>query len=290
MDLINRLPQDIFTEIIIRLPYRFHNTLKQVCKKWKDMVESDRLYQARIKSGKSEKFICVLHQAGISMYDPVHGSWHDLPPLLPGFKPSCYSSRLVWWGRKLVVMGLEHDKKFRSVLVYDFGSAGWREGQEEPEGSRDYWQFGYCASAQGIVYVPPSKAYMIAEDEWEANLEMPGEDELPSGVSIARMAYIFEPFVSYPRLFDPNVGKWVILSKFIIMDVVSGTQGWDGDRYKQLCSRMDWDRIFWYGPPSHSQKFYMFKAHKPISERWIEIQKPVNSSNLRACSATTIEI
>ncbi|GLJ33289.1 hypothetical protein SUGI_0669700 [Cryptomeria japonica] len=303
MALINELPQKIFRKIIIRLPYTFHNTLKRVCKKWKDMVESVSFYQDRIEYAKSEKFICLLHQAGISMYDPVHGSWHGLPPLLPGFKPS-HSSRLVWWATKLVVMGLERNHTDKSVLVYDFCSPGWREGQEEPEGRREDWQFGYSASAQGIVYVPPSKAYMIAQDNWEADHVMP--EQLPSGVSIAGIAYLFDPITGngVPKVFDPKVRNWLTTENLgmeevpmseLVMKGVSG-KIWGANFYKNICDIMSWDGIFWYeGPPVTKsgcrQRFYMFEPHKPDFERWIDIQMPIESEeNLRVYSATTIEI
>ncbi|GLJ33288.1 hypothetical protein SUGI_0669680 [Cryptomeria japonica] len=72
-----------------------------------DMMESGRLYQDRIAFGKSEKFICVLHKAAITMYGPVRGSWHRLPTMPTGFRPSVDISRFVWWRRQLVIIGLK---------------------------------------------------------------------------------------------------------------------------------------------------------------------------------------
>ncbi|GLJ33284.1 hypothetical protein SUGI_0669610 [Cryptomeria japonica] len=288
MNFLKELPRQIIRDIIIRTPYTFHNTLKEISEECKAVVESDDLSQHRIKIGESEKFICLLHEAGITMYDPARDSWHPLPPMPAGFIPrKC--SRLVFWRRKLVVIGLEHDNRAQSVLVYHFGSTSWHVGRMQSLGIlSDDWRFGYSASAEGSVYVPPGQVYMIDEERREDHDgEMPAQ--LPSGVSIAGMGYLFNTYTGrdLPRIFDPKTRTWNRIYGLPL------TGRYD-DYLLGLCRRWGWNKIFLddgagastFNSPLY-RRFYMFQADTP---RWIHIQTPGEIGNRTVLSVTTAEI
>ncbi|GLJ33287.1 hypothetical protein SUGI_0669670 [Cryptomeria japonica] len=299
MDSINKLPQDMIEQILIRMPYAFHNTLIQVCKQWKDVVESDRFYQARIIYGKSEKFICLLHEAGITMYDPVRGSRHPLPPMTAGFIPT-KCSRLVFWRRKLVVIGLQHHNRAdQYVLVYHFGSTSWHEGMQVPVILSDMWRFEYAASATGSVYIPLSQVYMIHENSWQRVYPIPSQSAVPSAVSIAGMAYLFNTYTgrNTPRIFDPTTRKWIRIDNLILGRLPPRLLGHYDNYLLGLCGTWGWNTIFWDegAPPPHLnfplyRRFYMFQADAPRAEMWSHIQTPVEIGNRTVLSVTTAEI
>ncbi|GLJ33285.1 hypothetical protein SUGI_0669620 [Cryptomeria japonica] len=286
MDFLELLPKQTIRDIVIRMPYTSHNTLKERSEVCKPVVESDDLSEGRIRNGKSEKFICLLHEDGITMYDPVRRSWQPLPPMPSGFIPT-RSSRLVFWRRKLVVIGLGHDNRAQSVLVYHFGTSSWHVGEHEvPVILDDDWQFGYSASADGIVCVPPGQVYMIDKETWE----------VPSGLSIEGMAYLFtgsDP----PRLFDPNTGTWIEIYGHHFIGLATRTWARYDDYLFRLCGQTGWNEIFLdEGAPRSSSldypRFYMFQADalKTADERWIHIQTPAEIGNQTILSVTTAEI
>ncbi|GLJ33286.1 hypothetical protein SUGI_0669630 [Cryptomeria japonica] len=287
MDLLELLPEQTIRDIVIRTPYTSHNILKEISEVCKPMVESEDLSEDRIKIGESEKFICLLHEAGITMYDPARDSWHPLPPMPAGFIPrKC--SRLVFWRKKLVVIGLEHDNRAQSILVYHFGTSSWHVGEHEVPGIlRDDWQFGYSASADGIVCVPPRQVYMIDKETWE----------VPSGLSIEGMAYLFNNWTDQPRMFDPNRGTWIRIYGHPRLGVPASTTGRYENYLLGLCRIWGWKKIFWDGgAPLLELPFYrrfrIFQADPFIRDdnRWIHIQTPVEIGNRTVLSVTTAEI
>ena len=55
----------------------------------------------------------------------------------------------------------------------DFCSTHWHVGREERAVLDDICQFGLCAYAKGMFYVPPNQVYMIEEDRWDIIPKMP---------------------------------------------------------------------------------------------------------------------
>ncbi|XP_059064396.1 F-box/kelch-repeat protein At2g44130-like [Cryptomeria japonica] len=326
MDLINRLPQEIITEILMRLPYIFHKSLKQVCRAWRDMVRNSSFYDRRIDSGLSQKFICLLHRTGLTMYDPVRGFWHRSPPLPIGFKLA-FSTRLVCWRRKLVFIGLKrYNRETRSILVYDFCFNRWHVGTEMPE-MQLIKRFVCCASPQGTVYVAGDRlaaVYDINTDEWELLPPMPRPTGLASVSFTGGKFYVFDLQNDEVQNFDPNTGLWTptdnisgiqhkenVLYAFGKLFVFGGQEITEHDlengNSRQVISFREvilskpgsaavWcDRIVFAGVCYHSngsshRVLYMLKANAGVSERLIAINPAAEFRQTNVLSVTTVEL
>lgn len=121
MDLIPNLPDDISRECLYRVSYEAHGKIKAVCKGWESMVNSPRFYEARKAGGTSEQCICLIQALpqeksmedkrqrapayGLSVFNPLQGSWTWLPsiPQFVGGVP--LFCRTVSLNQKLILIG-----------------------------------------------------------------------------------------------------------------------------------------------------------------------------------------
>ncbi|GLJ35016.1 hypothetical protein SUGI_0704540 [Cryptomeria japonica] len=224
---MDRLPEDIVREVVLRVPYIFHNELRYVSKMWKTIIKSEQLYKERISSGLSDKLVCFLDQSDdcnkIAIYDPVHNSVARSPSMPLKFQYTDYSHCLCV-DQKLIVIGLQYENEAtRATMVFDFMSSTWRKGAETP-----IQEFGHqcacCASpGGGLVYIAQESqvaVYDVAQDKWELLPGIQDPIDLVRGYYIDGMFHVVsvfaKPFYQTYR-FNPVTQQWEVLHGFNLL-------------------------------------------------------------------------
>ncbi|CAN0879208.1 F-box/kelch-repeat protein At1g15670 [Linum grandiflorum] len=214
-ELIPGLPDDIAMECLIRLHFTSHAVASQVCRRWRHLVRSRDFYRHRRNTGHTRKAACLIHalsvpepnnkpvgptKYGLTMFDPVTGSWERLesvPEYPAGLPLFC---RVVSSEGKLVVMGGWDPVDYhpvRHVSVYDFTTRKWRQGKAMPEPR----SFFAAAAAHGKVVVAgghdESKnalrsawVYDVCVDEWEELPPMSQERDECEAVAIGSEVWV----------------------------------------------------------------------------------------------------
>ncbi|GLJ34539.1 hypothetical protein SUGI_0694620 [Cryptomeria japonica] len=321
MDILQELPEQIFRDILLRVPYKSQSKIKQLLKPAKEIMESSRFYQDRIKFGLAEKYICVLHSNEISIYHPVEQSFKLLSRI-----PSIADGRcteIINVNHKIVVLGFEyHITPF--FVIYDLLSCTSKYGAEFPTPKPHGDSFAWCASPDGSIYIAGGKegyinnklreaaVYKVDEDKWELLPEMNQEMYPCRGVFIEGMFYV----IGYNgcQRFDPTTRVWTTIinmsmppSRSFVLNafgqlVVYGTAGirqydWEGNVWRELerfpqhifrhvCATVWRDRILFCGRP----KFRMYKPGASPSERWISVDEPSIFDKILVDFVATIEI
>ncbi|KAG6787578.1 hypothetical protein POTOM_003619 [Populus tomentosa] len=210
-EFIPSLPQELGLECMTRLPYTAHRVASQVCKQWRELLESKDFYYHRKKLGYTHKVACLVQAAhradvsqgskpgnspsfGITVFDSVSQTWQRLDPVpkypngLPLF------CQLASCEGKLVVMGGWDPVSYEQVshvFVYDFTTRKWREGKEMPS-KRSFFAMG---AYSGRIYVVGGHdenknalktgwVYDLSKDEWTELNEMSQERDECEGVVI----------------------------------------------------------------------------------------------------------
>jgi hypothetical protein len=172
------LPNDLVRQCLLRVPYKWHDNLKAVCRSWESMVSNPEFYADRKISGTTEQLLCLIQQIfmdssyvfEIRVYDPVKGTCETLPPIDdPHFAGSFQCAAV---NRKLVLLG----GITKSVYIYDFESARWSRRADMP--TLRYSFACSVDSSTGLVYVAggtsevshplaAAEAYNVEENKWE---------------------------------------------------------------------------------------------------------------------------
>ncbi|GLJ34249.1 hypothetical protein SUGI_0688220 [Cryptomeria japonica] len=224
MDFLKELPEQIFRDILLRVPYKSQWKIKKFLKPAKELMECFQYYQDRIKFGLSKKFICLLHPTGITLYDPVNQSSKRLPRTPTGFEIS-YISRIICLNHKIVLLGLKHTDVYTAkILIYDLLSCKWKQGAEIPTDRSDN-KFAFCASPEGSIYIAggfskygrrrrlrEAAIYKVDEDKWELLPEMNQGIDRCMGVFIEGMFYVIGNMCCNKcERFDPETGEWTTI-------------------------------------------------------------------------------
>ncbi|KAL4200240.1 hypothetical protein AMTRI_Chr03g55370 [Amborella trichopoda] len=83
MSLIEGLPDAITLECLARLPYSLYRSLCLVSRSWRDAIQSQYLFKARINANSTEDLLCVsaFQPENLwQLYDPSTDVWMTLPP------------------------------------------------------------------------------------------------------------------------------------------------------------------------------------------------------------------
>ncbi|GLJ34859.1 hypothetical protein SUGI_0701880 [Cryptomeria japonica] len=223
MDFMDELPEQIFRDILLRVPYKSQSNIKQLLKPAQEMMDCLGFYQDRIKFGTAKKYICFLQDTGISIYDPIDQSLEMLPPIPTGFE-ILRISQIQCVKHKIVLLGLEHDGSFsKKILIYDLLCSTWKQGAEFPTGKRAAL-FACCATPQGSIYIAggieedgfndelsDAAVYRVDEDKWELLPQMQEEIGPCRGVFIEGMFYVIGISNNISQRFDPNTGVWTTI-------------------------------------------------------------------------------
>jgi len=243
MEIIPNLPDEIGRECLLRVCYKSHEKLKAVCRNWEVTVNSHRFYADRKITGTSEQLICLVQAIpqvksaedkrqgapvyGITLYDPLQGSWDRLPKI-PQFSDGIpLFCHCVWVHQKLVVIGGWHPcnwEAMNSVFIYDFKSGTWHRGADMPR-VRSF--FACSVSPDGLIYVAgghdenknalrAAEVYDVEEDKWEILPQMSQERDECQGMFMdgkftVISGYRTESQGRFDRsaeVFDPSTALW----------------------------------------------------------------------------------
>jgi hypothetical protein len=239
MEAIPDLPSELQREVLLRVPYKFHDKMKTVCRSWKDMMSSPQFYEDRRTYGKTEQFICLTqsdprrtfdgHGIGITVYDPVEGTRKTIPPMPSYPLKTCVHFLSV--NGKIVVLGVCSNQMnmmptpSKEVFIYDFQSSKWRRGADMPT-TRSYFACS-VSSSKGLIYVAggrdehgntlaTAEAYDVEADKWEILPPMTQNRERSQGVFMDGKFMVisgtnedFDPRVERSaEVFDAKTGSW----------------------------------------------------------------------------------
>lgn len=244
MNVIPNLPDEIGLECLLRVTYKAHDQLKAVCRSWEAMLTNPRFYEDRKISGTSMQLICLIQAVpqgnsaeedkwrgspvyGLTLYDPLQGSWDRLPsfPQFPdGIPRFCH---FVSVDQKLVLIGGCNPSSWEamnSVLIYDFISSTWRRGADMPT-VRSF--FASSVSPDGLIYVAGGQddnksalrtaaAYDVKHDKWEVLPPMAQERGRCHGVFLDGKFTVISGYATESQgrseksaeVFDPISGVW----------------------------------------------------------------------------------
>eukprot|EP00253_Pinus_taeda_P025186 PITA_25186 len=158
-EIIPNLPEDIARECLLRVPYKWHSTLK---------LEQENRNRGAVENVRR-----------IVVIDPVTRTWEMLRqnlnfptgniPLLCACV--CVNGKLVLIGGRYP----ESSRDMKAVYLFDFASAKWRRGTDMPT---QRYNFACSVSpSTGFIYVAggtdiaqdlrTAEAYNVEEDRWE---------------------------------------------------------------------------------------------------------------------------
>ncbi|GLJ14525.1 hypothetical protein SUGI_0235060 [Cryptomeria japonica] len=229
MDFLQQLPEQIFRDILLRISYESQPKIKELLEPAKEMMECSEFYQDRIKFGLAKKYICLLRDAAISIYDPVDQSIIMHTHIPPGFQVSNLYSHIVCVKHKLVLLGLQFNRSYTStILIDDLLSNTWKQGAQIPI-AQSIHDFACCASPEGSIYIAggyvncssasfsranfsrKAAVYKVDEDEWDFLPDMHYEMTDSGGVFYEGIFYVISSNNRTQR-FDPNTRVWTILN------------------------------------------------------------------------------
>ncbi|KAK3410991.1 hypothetical protein EUGRSUZ_J03014 [Eucalyptus grandis] len=212
MELIPGLPDDIARECLIRVPHAGLSTVASTCKGWKAEIELPQFRSRRKSAGHSQTIIimaqavldparsigfaklCHVPVFRLTTFEPVLGSWSQLPPppeFSGGFPMFC---QLAAAGSDLVVIGGLDPVSWEassSVYIYSFITATWRRGADMPGVRRSF--FGCASDGDRVVFVAgghdgeknalrSAVLYHVERDEWMALPNMARERDECKGI------------------------------------------------------------------------------------------------------------
>ncbi|OWM69270.1 F-box/kelch-repeat protein At2g44130-like [Punica granatum] len=218
-ELMQGLPEDLGLECLARLSYTSHGATSRVCRRWRHLLRSQEFYYHRQRSGYTRKVACLVQVLpsqislegrksgggapiyGITVFDPVGGTWDRLEPApypngLPVF------CQLASCEGKLVVMGgwdpVSYDP-VTDVFVYDFTTRRWE--QRTPMLSKRSFFAAAGSSCEGRVYVAGGHdegknalssawAYDVRGDTWTELAQMSQARDECEGVVIGREFWV----------------------------------------------------------------------------------------------------
>ncbi|GLJ35128.1 hypothetical protein SUGI_0707070 [Cryptomeria japonica] len=238
MNMIPGLPKDLIVQCLIKVPYKFHNHLRAVCKSWNAVLSSPNFYKERQRHNECEEGIAYFHLTQrpsnweVIIYYP-HGNWLERLPRAPeefisDWEVYFNEFNFVYVRSKhhLVAIGLlnKYDNR-ASVLMFDFLSRTWRLGHDMP--FRRYQSA--CAvspSPNGLVYITggvenlsenpisphllESYVFNVEENKWDVLPRM--NPDSPQYYCVAE--FVDDRFYVVPdhgrsfQVYDPQIRLW----------------------------------------------------------------------------------
>jgi hypothetical protein len=218
------LPNDLVRQCLLRVPYKWHDNLKAVCRSWESMVSNPRFYADRKISGTTDHLVCLIQLVfmdsscvfEIRVYDLVKGTWERIPPI-----DDPYFAGMAGWfqcavvNRKLVLI----DGNRKSVYIYDFESARWSRGADMP--TRRFLFACSVDSSTGLVYIAggvdehgnplaAAEAYNVEENKWEILPPMiqPHGGECQGVFMEGKFMVLSGGEDRSAEVFEPSAGTW----------------------------------------------------------------------------------
>ncbi|GLJ14990.1 hypothetical protein SUGI_0244740 [Cryptomeria japonica] len=164
MEIIPGLPEDLWMQCLVRVPYRYHCNLRAVCRSWNALLSCQHFYQQRQRHGvQCEEGVVSLCESketenkcdfDVVIYYPLAQWWERLPHIPAEFKLRYREDHrcvFVRSRKQLVVVGLFNRRSYRDgVLIFDFLSRRWWLGTDVPF-TRNFFVCAASAS-EGLVY------------------------------------------------------------------------------------------------------------------------------------------
>ena len=167
----------------------------------------------------------------ITVYDPVQGTWEQLPPIphFPGrFKTMLSLCRCLRVNRKLVFIYGQNPKGVQhTVFIYDFSCGKWSLGRDIPLQAATT---AFSVSPEGLIYVAgglkfgwntarEAAVYNVEKDEWKLLPPMNQPRAYCIGAFIDRKFFVFGGFSNMyggdlemdAEVYDPEKGTWATL-------------------------------------------------------------------------------
>ncbi|GLJ34551.1 hypothetical protein SUGI_0694910 [Cryptomeria japonica] len=330
MDFLQELPEQIFRDILLRVPYKSQSNIKQLLGPAKEMMESFQFYQDRIKFGLTKKYISFLEDyTSISIYDPTDPT-DQSRKLLPPTNGIVHN--IINVNHKIVVPSQSRDLT-PFFFIYDLLSSTWKHGAEFPTTRPANLEFACCASPDGSIYIAggsnndlnelrEAAVYKVDEDKWELLPKMHQGMHSCRGVFIEGMFYVIDISDNRCQRFDPSTRAWTTMNMSIpnsclnvmyafgrlIAFTRKGIEqyDWEGNVWRKLetlpqhqsllyvCATVWYDRILFCGifcnHDIYMRQLYMYKPGAPFSERWISVDQPNSFLETMVLSIATIEI
>ncbi|GLJ35077.1 hypothetical protein SUGI_0705720 [Cryptomeria japonica] len=165
LEMFPGLVEDLGLQCLVRVPYKFHNHLRAVCKSWNAVLSSAHFCKERQRHNECEEGIAFLHKRPgddlehiieAIVYYPLEHWWEKLPRIPKEFKLQyTHYHRCVYVSSKrlLVIMGLYNKSdNTEIVLIFDFSSRRWRLGPDVPS-RRCSFACAASPSPEGLVYI-----------------------------------------------------------------------------------------------------------------------------------------
>lgn len=230
------LPDDVALECLLRVTPRSHNTLHNVSRKWRNLVNSTAFYEHRRKEGATHQYLCLLQAAPqsnpeqqpvyyISVLDASKPDWERLPPIpelghlgLPTF------CRLASAPGKLIILGGWHPTTHQtqtSVYIFSFTSRTWHRGADMPT-PRSFFACSTLSSHHIIVAgghdhtktaLKSAALYNIATNTWQLLPDMTSARDECTGVTasntfLAIGGYGTTKLNTIAERYNPNTNTW----------------------------------------------------------------------------------
>lgn len=267
MALIPGLPDDIARECLIRVPYAGFSTVASTCKGWKAEIELPQFRSHRKSAGHSQVILvmaqtvldparsigfaklCHVPVYRLTTFEPVSGSWSELPPppgFCGGFPMFC---QLAAAGSDLVVVGGLDPVSWEassSVYIYSFITATWRRGADMPGRPRSF--FGCTSDGDRVVLVAgghdkeknalrSAVAYHVERDEWAALPDMSRERDECKGIFHGSKFHVIGgygtamqgKFEKSSEAFDTATWQWGLVREDALMASTCPRTCVDGD-------------------------------------------------------------
>ncbi|XP_057821802.2 F-box/kelch-repeat protein At1g80440-like [Cryptomeria japonica] len=239
MEIIPGLPEDLWMQCLVRVPYRYHCNLRAVCRSWNALLSCQHFYQQRQRHGvQCEEGVVSLCESketenkcdfDVVIYYPLAQWWERLPHIPAEFKLRYREDHrcvFVRSRKQLVVVGLFNRRSYRDgVLIFDFLSRRWWLGTDVPF-TRNFFVCAASAS-EGLVYFAGSYIPMGYSSDYQRleafvyNVEENKWDFLPPPdyISFASLYFCASVFLDgkfyvaphrceRAQVYDPHTRVW----------------------------------------------------------------------------------
>ncbi|GLJ09280.1 hypothetical protein SUGI_0105510 [Cryptomeria japonica] len=288
------LPQDLGLQCLVKVPYKFHNHLRAVCKSWNALLSTPIFYKERERHEECEEGIAYLYREErvqtdwkVIIYYP-YGKWWEI---LPRTREELilYWNNFVYVRSKhhLVIMGLlnKYDNT-PTVLMFDFISRTWRRGLDMPFRFFNFACAVSPSSPQGLIYITTfmcnNNGRIIADilQPYVFNVEENKWDFLPP-INIGWLDRLCYEASVVAIAFDFANNSFVTVGQYParIFQI----------HYAVLCR--DYIFISAMGAVNYTDVYYRFNPlEREEEKRWTQIEMPAQFPGGRLFLATAVQI
>ncbi|KAH9305861.1 hypothetical protein KI387_010265 [Taxus chinensis] len=228
--LFPQLPEELEgRECLLRVPYEWHDNLRAVNKRWKEVVNSPQFYQDRKRLAILEPYICLVQDSNqVNVYHPSQNRCRSLPlpPIHDEFGVHPYRSECISVNYNLIFMGgsvwinrnnLPERHLVAMVVMYNFSRKQWLRGADMPIART---HFACSVSPEGLVYIAGGESFEIMAER-EATVYHTEEDRreilpvMKQGERRCSGAFLEGKFFvithEAEQIFDVKTRKWTFL-------------------------------------------------------------------------------